>query len=1443
MRLADDGTLPLSPSDLSAHLACPHLTRLDAPGRARRDRKRRTLDSPHRDLIFRKGNEHEAAYLARLETRGALDRAHPDLRRRGLRRRRGAAADRGRRSAAREADVIYQPYLADGPLARVRGLPRAPAGRRYEAVDTKLARTREAGARAPALLLRRAGRADPGTRPRARARRDRRAASARPSASPSSPPTTGACASGSSPRSTQATADVPVAVRPLRDLRLPAGLPRSSGCDDDHLTLVAGMRRTQVETLLAHGIPTLEALGELAAGRCRRRHPAERRSRRSATRPSSSSAVAATRRAPSGSSCPTRRSAASALLPEPDARRRLARPRGRPVLRAGARARVPVRLLLPRRRRARSLRRALGARPRRASGARSSAFVDWVVERRLRHPGMHVYHYAAYERTALHAADGRARHARGRGRRPPAPARCSSTSTASSARRSARRSPSYSIKEIETLYGFERTAEVAGGDESVVALRAVARDAATTRSSRTIERYNEEDCRSTCRAARLAARRSGRAGLPWRRPAGAARAERGGARGRDAERASAAGDAARRQRDRGEPRLAARAPARLPPARGAAAVVGVLPLAAARRRRARRRPRRDRRARAGTGGRRQVEARSPCTADRSRRRSTSSAREAVRPATRQAVPARRVDDDAGVAHAAARRRKRRTSRCRAALDARAAVSTTASSATRCCGSPARTRPATSGYPALAARPRAAAAATRGSTSTRVDGRARARRELPVRPGAARLGQDVARARGMAIALMRAGKRVGVTSLSHKAIHNLLRAVAARGRPRRATRSAARKKAATRTDETAFESRCDRRQLGRHATSAPTRRRSSSPARRGRSRGSASTSMRPSSRSTSSSSTRPASSRSPTCSRSARRRARSSCSATRTSCRRSRRARTRRAPGARCSSTCSATTRRCRRTAGSSSRRRGGCGPSSARSRPDAYYEGRLGHARGRRAAVASHVGNGPAVDPGRARAGTASRRPRRPSAIAAAIDELLGTPFTDEHGVTRPLDRATSSSSRRTTRRCGCCAPRLPTRRRGRHGRQVPGAAGAGRLLLDGELDERGRAARDRVPVRPATASTSRRRAPSAARAGLRARAPRRRLRDGRADAPRQRRLPVRRAGRAPRPSVDVRRARPRADSPACGRFLRASSSDADDMLVPWPVRSEPSPSFPASRRSPAACDDGPRSHHRPRTRWSTSRRRGRASKPTRSSRSRFCGSMPTGVSSTASRASCGRPARSPPRRPPCTGSTTRRSAALRRSPSSRLSFARCSKEPSSSRTTRLRPPARAARLRAGRRPLPPHRRRMHARRVSAARAHGAEPPARVTLRAARNRARRRARRPRRRARHGRTAPAPAEEGIAPETVELDDRAYMRARSRGDTRPASDPQIRRVFGSARPRPLGPDGGVDRDAVAALVRDHADRRRRRADARAGAGRLRRARTDQLRSSRRSLRPSA
>jgi DNA polymerase III epsilon subunit-like protein len=59
--------------------------------------------------------------------------------------------------------------------------------------------------------------------------------------------------------------------------------------------------------------------------------------------------------------------------------------------------------------------------------------------------------------------------------------------------------------------------------------------------------------------------------------------------------------------------------------------------------------------------------------------------------------------------------------------------------------------------------------------------------------------------------------------------------------------------------------------------------------------------------------------------------------------------------------------------------------------------------------------------------------------------------------------------------------------------------------------------------------------------------------------------------------------------------------------------------------------------------------------------------------------------------------------------------------------------------------------------------------------------------------------------GIAPESARLDHGAFMRLRSRGDTRSASDAQIRRVFALARVAGLnGRDGRADPDSVSRLV---------------------------------------
>src|ERR687892_1550877 len=112
MRLADDGTLRLSPSDLANHLACAHLTQLELRVQ-RGEFVRPVVDDPYGQIIMRKGNEHEGAYLARVVAQGqrvARMLTYDDE---------GFDAEAARRDTedairAAHADVIYQAYLTDG---------------------------------------------------------------------------------------------------------------------------------------------------------------------------------------------------------------------------------------------------------------------------------------------------------------------------------------------------------------------------------------------------------------------------------------------------------------------------------------------------------------------------------------------------------------------------------------------------------------------------------------------------------------------------------------------------------------------------------------------------------------------------------------------------------------------------------------------------------------------------------------------------------------------------------------------------------------------------------------------------------------------------------------------------------------------------------------------------------------------------------------------------------------------------------------------------------------------------------------------------------------------------------------------------------------------------------------------------------------------------------
>jgi len=68
MRL-DNARLRFSPTDLNGFLACAHLTALDVAVALGETRKP-SRHSAHAELIRRKGDEHEARYLAQLQAEG-----------------------------------------------------------------------------------------------------------------------------------------------------------------------------------------------------------------------------------------------------------------------------------------------------------------------------------------------------------------------------------------------------------------------------------------------------------------------------------------------------------------------------------------------------------------------------------------------------------------------------------------------------------------------------------------------------------------------------------------------------------------------------------------------------------------------------------------------------------------------------------------------------------------------------------------------------------------------------------------------------------------------------------------------------------------------------------------------------------------------------------------------------------------------------------------------------------------------------------------------------------------------------------------------------------------------------------------------------------------------------------------------------------------------------
>jgi AAA domain/RNase_H superfamily len=125
-------------------------------------------------------------------------------------------------------------------------------------------------------------------------------------------------------------------------------------------------------------------------------------------------------------------------------------------------------------------------------------FVDFIVARRRHYPTLHVYHYAPYEKTALRRL---------------AQVHCTREAEVDDLLRSqafvdlyavvrqalAISEDGYGLKNVEKLYGIPRKTEVKKGDQSIVMFERWLADPANGAILDDIEAYNRDDCESTYR--------------------------------------------------------------------------------------------------------------------------------------------------------------------------------------------------------------------------------------------------------------------------------------------------------------------------------------------------------------------------------------------------------------------------------------------------------------------------------------------------------------------------------------------------------------------------------------------------------------------------------------------------------------------------------------------------------------------------------------------------------------------------------------------------------------------------------------------------------------------------------------------------------------------------------------------------------------------------------
>jgi predicted RecB family nuclease len=476
-----DGRLIHSPSDLNAFLACPHLTTLEVAV-AVGELPKPFRHNPHADLIRRKGEQHEAAHLASLGG---------DVVRIGKPWEIGwdVAAGATEEAMRDGAPVIYQATFShDGWRGLADFVIRRPDGT-YEALDTKLARHAR-----PAHILQLCFYTEQIGRIQGRM------------------PEQMHVVNGLGEQESFRPDDYLAYYRRLRERFLtvvenradsyPYPVEHCGLCEflrrcrqqwehDDHLTLVAGVSRAQVERLTGTGITSLEALGDAPADtRVRKMRPATFANLRH-------QAELQLHRRRSGEHrvdlLPVEPERGFALLPEPSPGDIWLDLEGHPWFEP-ARGIEYLFGWIELDKNGHPHYECLWAHERAEEQTAFERLIDTIADRRSRFPDMHIYHYAPYEATALKRLMGE------HGTREDELDNLLRGEVLVDLYRVTRQAlraslARYSIKDVEELYGFRRTAEVSGGSESVVAFEEwleLGEDSLLYG----IRAYNEEDCRS-----------------------------------------------------------------------------------------------------------------------------------------------------------------------------------------------------------------------------------------------------------------------------------------------------------------------------------------------------------------------------------------------------------------------------------------------------------------------------------------------------------------------------------------------------------------------------------------------------------------------------------------------------------------------------------------------------------------------------------------------------------------------------------------------------------------------------------------------------------------------------------------------------------------------------------------------------------------------------------